>query len=109
MEMALGTGAGDDLIYSCPFYEQLPPGDRPKQIFDELRTRGMDERKAFEVKMEVIQKEREKRQLPRTTGKGSLNDVMGDKRLTEETVTLQQQQQDISLLQGLQSFQVPRR
>lgn len=104
MAMAMGAGTGDNVIYSCPFYEQLPPGDRPKQIFDGLRTGGMDEREAFEVTMGVIQREKEKRQLPRTTGKGSLNDVMEDRRLTEETVTLQQQQQAISLLQGLHSF-----
>ena len=68
MAMAVGAGAGDDVIYSCPFYQQLPPGDRQKQIFEGLRTGGMDER-VFEVTMEMIQKEREKIKLPRTTGK----------------------------------------
>lgn len=59
-KMAMALGTGDAVIYSCPFYEQLPPGDRPKQIFDGLRTGGMDEREAFEVTREVIQKEQEK-------------------------------------------------
>ena len=61
-----------DGIYSCPFYDRLPLGDRSKRLFDELRAKGIEPPDAYELTMGLLKKEKiENKPIPQNTRHGS--------------------------------------